>query len=378
MASNFPEQSNKFHSTPIRGNPPRGEKEWRSRLELDPKRKHLSSPELLYNNCAKCDNELDEYKIDCKGCKLNFCARCSGLNSAVIGLILSGALEDYDFHCKCCKQTKPTLESIDRNLKELNQRQEIRLTTLEEKVKRIDLTVKDTVKNEVQEAKNQIMEDIKSTITQAVDNRTKEMEDRRRRELNIVVFNLPEGKNENGQLNKQYDENNVRTIAEKLGLDTYLQIETSYRLGKKNRNQAKERVLKIILQDRKQRKFLLENSRRIKEIAEEIFKRVVLFKDLTLDQRDERKRKRENKENTNIILQPPLESLRDISQILSQQPINPFIQDTIMETEHHINVMSEEKSEITENTIIGGIRIEDQLQQENLTHQAGGSQQVDP
>ena len=44
--------------------------------------------------------------------------------------------------------------------------------------------------------------------------------------MNVVVFNLPEGTYPSGYQNKQYDEDNIRTIAE-------VNIETTFRLGKK-------------------------------------------------------------------------------------------------------------------------------------------------
>lgn len=58
----------------------------------------------------------------------------------------------------------------------------------------------------MQGVKTEIMEDIDEKITKIVDNRTKELEERRRRELNIVVFNLEEGRKKTGKENKDFDE----------------------------------------------------------------------------------------------------------------------------------------------------------------------------
>ena len=51
-------------------------------------------------------------------------------------------------------------------------------------------------------------------------------------EFNIVLFNLKEGGNTEGLANKKWDEDRVRHISQELGISD-LQIETSYRLGKK-------------------------------------------------------------------------------------------------------------------------------------------------
>ena len=82
------------------------------------------------------------------------------------------------------------------------------------------------------------MDSIESKISKIVDEKTNELEDRRRREFNVVVFNLPEGTSDTGRINKEADENAMLTIASNLGLNEKLQIETSYRLGKKNSDPA--------------------------------------------------------------------------------------------------------------------------------------------
>ena len=264
-----------LHSTPIRVT------EWRSRQGNDPKRKHISSPELMQNYCSKCENELGDQKIDCKNCKLYFCVRCSGLSNKVMELILSGVLDDYRFLCKSCKHTVPTLEKIDEKLTVLSQKQETRLTYLEQMVKKLDMNNEAIINEQMKEVKNDIMKNIKQDVTKMIDDRSKEMEDRRRRELNIVVYNLKEGNNRTGKENQLEDERNLQLISNAIGLESLI-IETSYRLGKKD--PTKTRVLKVILVDRKQRKYLLNNSRFIKDKIPH-FKDVVIFKDLTKEQR---------------------------------------------------------------------------------------------
>jgi len=124
-----------------------------------------------------------------------------------------------------------------------------------------------------------------------VEERTKEMDDRRRRELNIVVFNLPESIGESGADKKINDEETIEHIAAKLDIPS-LDIDTSYRLGENPDDaQAKPRPLKVVLKDRKQRKKLLQNANKIKEILNENQKKVVIVKDLTIEQRKARKDK---------------------------------------------------------------------------------------
>ena len=89
----------------------------------------------------------------------------------------------------------------------------------------------------------------------------KELEDRKRREVNLVIFNLNENTHESGHVNKQRDEEDFRTIFSSLGLEPVEQA-TTYRLGKAS---SKPRPLKVILTDRNQRKYLLANAKYIPE-----------------------------------------------------------------------------------------------------------------
>ena len=50
------------------------------------------------------------------------------------------------------------------------------------------------------------------------------------RELNIILFNLKEGTDRKGKVNKRTDETTAKTISQSLEIEN-LQIVTSYRLG---------------------------------------------------------------------------------------------------------------------------------------------------
>ena len=69
-------------------------------------------------------------------------------------------------------------------------------------------------------------------MNQLVDPRSKAVGDRRRRELNITIFNLHEHSSQDGSLNKARDEEDIAFISSKLGLE-HISIKTSFRLGGK-------------------------------------------------------------------------------------------------------------------------------------------------
>lgn len=244
--------------------------------------------------CTICHNTTEKHsRINCASCKLQFCKPCTGLSTKAFDLFLSDELDGYKWNCKSCKQTLPTLEQMNNTLKELSIKQDKRLTTLEDQMQNIDHKIGHKINENMSHVKDQITSTLKDEIGELVDARCKEMDDRRRRELNVIVYNLPEAYNENNIRNKQEDETAIHKISTNLGIDN-LQVETLYRLGKQKPNSSERpRALKIILKDRKQRKALLENSIQIKNKLQGTLQKAIIVKDLTFEQRQARKDKRE-------------------------------------------------------------------------------------
>ena len=60
--------------------------------------------------------------------------------------------------------------------------------------------------------KEDIISSLKGDINNLVDSRHAELEDRKRRETNIVLFNLPEHNFSVGLTNKHADETDIREI----------------------------------------------------------------------------------------------------------------------------------------------------------------------
>ena len=79
--------------------------------------------------------------------------------------------------------------------------------------------------------KTEILDEIKQGVNEIVDKRNSELEDRKRRGLNLTTFNLPEYNSPIEIKNKRTDKNKIRTISESLMLEN-IDIVTSYRLGK--------------------------------------------------------------------------------------------------------------------------------------------------
>ena len=86
----------------------------------------------------------------------------------------------------------------------------------------------------VKDMKEDIADSLKGELGLLVDSRCRELEDRKRRELNITVFNLPEHNKGIGQENRIQDECDISDICTDLGL-VNVQMSLSIRLGKKTK-----------------------------------------------------------------------------------------------------------------------------------------------
>lgn len=108
--------------------------------------------------------------------------------------------------------------------------------------------------------------------------------------MNIVLFNLPESEHDSGEERKEEDTQCFLQICLALGI-TEVEIKLMFRLG--NKKQGVIRPLKVILENRKTRKEILDNAKHISTKVQGKYKKVVIVKDLTQKQRDFNRKRRE-------------------------------------------------------------------------------------
>ena len=171
-------------------------------------------------------------------CNLAFCIRCSGISSRTFEIIKSGELDIFNYTCRSCKRVFPSLDNIDKKLTKISDQQETRIRNLEHKIEKIEVNTKTAIASQLENFKDRLDTEIDTKIHKIVDEKTHEMDDRRRRELNVVLFNLDEGKKATNSVNKLRDEYVVQEIANGVSVEN-LEILTSYRLGKKPKKNPK-------------------------------------------------------------------------------------------------------------------------------------------
>ena len=221
---------------------------------------------------------------------------------------------------------------------------------------RLETNTKDEIGESISNMTEEMLESVKGGIDELVDSRTRELEDRKRRELNLTVFNLPEKTNDDGAVNKQADEADFKNICSRLGLDN-VNIVTAFRLGRKSNH--KIRPLKVILSDKSHSKFLLDNARFIPNKLPVKWQKVVIIRDLTPVQRQERKDRFEARRGQQAAAPPPRHPPSPAAMEIEAREPSPIR--TLKETLSQVNATPAHQgrdpfNETTqlESTIIGG------------------------
>ena len=272
----------------------------------------------------------------------------------------------------------PTLENIAVNLQDTQSKHEHRMSTLEDRKNRFESNAKMEIQSNISNMKEGMLNELKPDINTLVDNRSRELEDRKRRELNITLFNLKEHNNAAGIDYKREDEEDFVNICSCLGLNN-VQLTTTFRLGKKG-NTSRPRPLKVILINKADRKFLLNNAKFIKDKAPAKFREVIITKDMTPQQRVERRtyvqslrgRRGQNTETQNPrnvsgrVVSPPLplnavtqhfSVQRELSPVLSAEADMPQVNEMEVQesTVFQFSQPYDDKTVLDGQTIIGGI-----------------------
>ena len=116
------------------------------------------------------------------------------------------------------------------------------------------------------------------------------------RAMNLIFFNVPESEDKNNIVRKEYYHtliNEVCTLIKVLEPD----IKIAFRLGKQI---MKTRPLKIVFNNKKHRKDILDNAYNMKNIpTSNKLSKVIIAKDLTIQQRVQNKRKKRELKNKN-------------------------------------------------------------------------------
>ncbi len=288
--------------------------------------------------CAKCEKNFKgkDKIVQCGTCKQNFHAKCQNVSDRKYDTLKEEG-EDTMWMCLSCNQvTRGMVQNITniqqrvtalevevaakadktevqqtnarlnnfmqgaknmivakadkRDMEALNQRmisieQQVNNGTLDKESEELSKLLEEKLK-EQQELINQRSNTPETALTDAV----KEMEDRKRRENNIVIHNIEESRAPEAEARKAYDEQLVKRIfKEYLKIDVKPKLDNRQqpmmrRLGKKT--DGKSRSLKVTLPDDDVPK-VLRNAKNLSSASDATIRKLVIKPDLTPMQRKE-------------------------------------------------------------------------------------------
>jgi hypothetical protein len=244
-----------------------------------------------------CDNIVEEDRkgLTCSICELNYCIDCTCISKTLLVALKEDMSDNFKWTCNGCKQNCPSLTSTTAQLKSIEDTTTNRLSIIEDKINEMQHGMSDQIKEEVGviKPKIEIKDEIRATLQEDVRREIREIEDQKIRALNLIVFNLTESEDVSSSIRKDQDLKRFYELCSTIKVQEP-DIKLLFRLG--NPTPKRNRPLKIIFNNKKQRKDILDNASKIKNIlAKNCLSMCIIAKDLTVQQRDQNKKRRAEK-----------------------------------------------------------------------------------
>lgn len=248
------------------------------------------------SQCRACAQEVKDNQraVQCDKCNLWFHIKCGNIDEAVYRVIEKAT--GFNWYCEECKSSMASWKEENKQLrkennvlKEENSKLMEKLATLESRVSAIKLEIMGEMRAEMKET----IENVYVTM--------REMEDKKIRENNLILYNVPESIKENSKERETDDRRFCQRLFEDGVQVSEYHIDSLIRLGKQG---EKPRPLLAKLQSPQEKWSILKRARNLKHCQEFIVKKIVIAPDLSRKDRefdkklrDELRAKRENGEN---------------------------------------------------------------------------------
>ena len=229
--------------------------------------------------CQKCDKIVKE-KIECSGCKLDYCIYCINVTPhlLVFELIQKGELEDFMWTCRSCRATFPSLENISCVLKDIQKNADQRIESLESYMTNVETITEEAIKDSVENMKSEVI------VSLLLMQDPKRLKTERGEKVTWCCLICPNTEPQAEMKTKKRNEANFIRLSHSLGLENP-EVMICFRLGRKHETQ--NRPLKIVLANKSHRMYLLDNAKTLPEKAPTYMKDVIISRDLTPEQRKE-------------------------------------------------------------------------------------------
>ena len=189
------------------------------------------------------------------------------------------------------------MTSLTNHLKSVEEKTDSRISQIENKLKNINKSIDQRVKSGIKDVTPVLVDKIKNDIRFSLQDdfrkEIREIEDQKRRTLNLVIFHSPESMHSDPIQRKEEDEHKFYELCNCIGVDKP-DVKTIFRLG--NQTHGKIRATKAVLNNKVHRKNIQDNLSKIKDLPKSTgLSRCIILKDLTVSQQELNKEKRKKK-----------------------------------------------------------------------------------
>ena len=268
-------------------------------------------------SCPKCEKDVSgtDEALQCEICQNWYHLKCQNINKKIYKFLSSKDGQDLHWYCSVCDKlalnviksmtqmetriqnlelevkckadaahVNSKFQEIDTKLEKLNEFKNI----ADENFIELDTFITQTEEKlcTLEEKPDPTASQVKSTkeIQSIEENILTELEDRQKRQLNLVMFNVTECQSDDVQTRIQYDINRLSELLEELDEDP--EIKKVIRIGKKQETNEKPRPLKVTLNTLQSKKRVLQKAKNLKNSNEEWLKEVFIKPDMTPAQRE--------------------------------------------------------------------------------------------
>lgn len=327
--------------------------------------------------CPRCETLIDyakDYYYPCSICSFDFCLKCTGMSKALHEVMQENTNGDLMWTCKTCRQNFPSLSNVSKSISNLDKKNDLRLDQLEKKLDDMNITVEQKVVHHVSNMKKEVVKEISSNILDnikaEVRSEVREIDDQKSRVMNVLCFNMPESNNESSEGRRTDDLTNFLAVCEALEMKIEkADIKMAFRLGNRAPGTINRiRPLKVILENKRIKRELIDRAKQINMKAPRELKNVVIVKDLTPAQREINKTRRQARQTAAALARRQAQS--DNSQQLTQnsgiRQRNSSQQGNLGEETLNISGME------TQTTVIGGMPFYEETIVDNSVKEATG------
>ena len=221
--------------------------------------------------------------LECEGCDQWFHTECESVSVKMYELLKEN--DEISWHCLDCKNS---IRGARNKVKEL----EMENRGLKELLSEMKATLKKELKEEILSELKLNKQDERERIKQGEEAKkcflqiAEDIEEKKKRCENLVVFHLPESDNENPKKREDEDTGRMDALFKTVLEIEECEITKSIRLGKKNTDSGKPRPLLIKMRSEEQKWTVLKKTKLLRSASDAEHRQIFIVKDQTRKERE--------------------------------------------------------------------------------------------